>query len=150
MADQTEQTYPRAVTRYETSDGRIHYSESGAKDWERAINAARLATMALEGGSDLADAYALFCSLAHDWAPDEATRLALVGVTRKSQLVISYWQCRDTPGYRPCRFNPDGSIFVHGDAGSWSGPYGNDVEVRDLITYINDTKRRLGRLPEAA
>lgn len=150
MADQTEQTYPRAVTRYETSDGKTHGIELQAKAWERAINAAKLATLALEGGSDLADAYALFYSLAYEFSIDEGTRAALVGVTRKSKLVISYWQCSDKAGYQPWRINPDGSIYVHGDVGSWSGPYGGDVNPRDLIRYIEDTRQRVGRIPEAA
>lgn len=150
MADQTEQAYPRAVTMFETSDGKKHSWELQAKAWERAINAAKLATLALEGGSDLADACSLFYSLAYDFSIDEATRAALVGVTRKSKLVIAYWQCSDKPGYRPVRFNPDGSVYVHGDVGCWTGPYGCDVNPRDLIRYIETTRERLGRIPEAA
>lgn len=40
------------------------------------------------------------------------------------------------------RANPDGTFFVHGDAGSWSGPYGADVDVKDLIRYARDTFAR--------
>lgn len=150
MADPTEQTWPRAVTRYETSDGKTFSIEGCAVDWQRAIVAARLATAALEQGEDLAEAYALFYREAHGREAPAEYLVGLAGITRRSQLVISYWQCRDTPGYRPNQFNPDGSIFVHGDAGSWSGPYGCDVDVRALIHYIADTRRRLGRIPEAA
>lgn len=150
MADPTEQTWPRAVTRYETSDGKVHRSECAATEWQRAIVAARLATAALEQGEFLADAIALYYREAYgrDAPAEYIARLA--GVTHRSQLVISYWQCRDTAGYRPRRINPDGSIWVYGDAGSWSGPYGNDMTVRELADYVEDTRKRLGRIPEAA
>jgi len=153
MADNTEQTWPRAVTRYETSDGKTFAIEGLAADWQRALGAAELANLALEGGGDLADAYALFFAKAYTWKPAAETLVtiaALRGLTSKSQLIISHWQCRETPGYQPHRINPDGSIYVGGYAGSWSGGYGQDVQLRDLVRYVEDTRSRLGSIPEAA
>lgn len=153
MADTTDQTWPRAVTMYETSDRETFHNESAAQDWQRAIDAADLANLALEGGGDLAEAYTLFYSKAYTWRPAEETLVtiaALRGLTRKSQLVIEYWQCRNTPGYQPTRINPNGSIWVGGDAGSWSGSYGQDVNLRDLVRYVENTRSRLGSIPEAA
>lgn len=62
-------------------------------------------------------------------------------MTRETKLIISWWQCRDEPGYRVEHFDLKG-MFVGGDAGSWSGPYGSYVTVADLERYARDTFKR--------
>jgi len=59
-------------------------------------------------------------------------------INRDTKLKIPHWQCRNTPGYQVIKINPDLTIFVHGDAGSWSGPYGENVTIEDLVRYMNN------------
>ena len=116
------------VTRWITSDGRIYSSQERAQRWEGQLDAAELATEMLARGSSVAE-----CLRAIDY-PAEIDPI-LNRVTKDTQLVISYWQCRDTPGYKPTRFCADGRIVAYGDAGSWTGPYGGEITVAELVRY---------------
>lgn len=150
-------TYPQRIEGWRTSDGRVHINESSARWWQGQIESAAALTASLESGADLASACA-----AVGWFQGltEEDRMTLAHVTRETKLVISHlasilaitstagsqmlsgWQCRDQPGYQVIRANPDGTFFVHGDAGSWSGPYGSNVDIKDVIRYARDTFAR--------
>ena len=118
----------KKVERWATSDGKEHPSEQWANEWESRIDAAAQATELLESGASIA-----CCLQAMDYLPKIDP--ILERVTKDTQLVISHWQCCDTPGYKVQRFLPDGRVVVYGDAGSWSGPYGGDVTIADLTYY---------------
>jgi hypothetical protein len=114
--------------RWQTSDGDEHSSREWAQQWEAKIEAAVKATEMLEQGGSVAE-----CLRAINYKlPIDAI---LEYVTKDTELVISHWQCRDTPGYKPIRFCPDGRIVAYGHAGSWSGPYGGAITVADLARY---------------
>ena len=143
--------YPQAITVYETSDGKRHDLERSARDWERAIGAAREATSMLRSGVDLATCYSHFYRVAYGFELAEQTASALTGLTQRSMFVVSYWQCRDTPGYQPIGILPDGRIDVWGDAGSWSGPYGSPMGTTELLRVLDETRRVCkGEIPERA
>ena len=66
----------------------------------------------------------------------------LAEVTKDTKLIISHWQCRDQPGYQPRHVDSDGMVYVSGDAGSWSGPYGSKCSPQDVARYWLDTKAK--------
>ncbi len=130
----------KTVTRYVTTDGKDFSYSAWAEDWQKDIDWAAGATAKLETGSTLFDALAP----RNEHAPEIFKR-----ITKDSEMVISYWQCRETPGYKVCRVNPIGSLYVYGNAGSWSGGYGGDVSQRDLERYASD-ERSILSLAQAA
>ena len=113
---------------WRTSDGKLHRHEPSARTHQFSINQALEATEMLETGMSVGD-----CLKAVGY-PAEIQEI-LYSVTSESKLVVSHWQCRDTPGYKPIRFLPGLSMRVWGDAGSWSGPYGGTVKLADLVQY---------------
>ncbi len=116
------------VTRWQTSDGDEHVSREWAEKWEAKIEAAKKASDLLDSGASVAE-----CLRAIDY-PDEIDPI-LERVTRGTQLVISHWQCRDTPGYKPTRFCATGQIRAYGHAGAHSGAYGGGMTIRELAGH---------------
>jgi hypothetical protein len=111
--------------------------ESSAEHHQENLNAAKLANEVFEKGGTVADGLRA-AGFAGNIDP------VLERVTAETQLVISHWQCRDTPGYKPCRFECGLSMYVGGHAGSWSGPYGNSVSICDLVQYAKDQRTVFG------
>ena len=129
------------VTRYRAIDGREFPCEEQCIDWEQWLEDLDAANTMLANGATVWDAMCrakVRCG--YDWSTvcRKQWMAALSGLTRSTKLVISHWQCRDTPGYSPIRILPNERLWVAGDAGSWSGPYGREVEIRDLARYAND------------
>ena len=124
------------VDRWVTGDGKEHRSREWAIEWEAKLHSAARATAMLEAGGSVAD-----CLHIMDYKPKKDP--ILERVTKDTELVISHWQCRDTPGYKVTRFLPDGCVTVFGDAGSWSGPYGGDVTIIDLTRYAKERNTKL-------
>lgn len=125
------------VTVYVTEDGKHHSRESEAQEWAEWLDDLSAANEMFRNGSTLLAAINRACQSA-SWkclydGPEEAAILAKI--TKDTGFVISHWQCRYTPGYKVCDLLPDDKLYVYGDAGSWSGPYGGRVSVSDLIRY---------------
>lgn len=138
----TVRTGPKRIEAHQTSDGKVFTILSAAEHWQVSLNGAVVANRMLESGANLRD-----CMLCGGLASREAMERMpeLAEVTKDTKLIIRYWQCRDEPGYRPSEIQADGDVFVYGDAGSWSGPYGNACSLRDIVTYWADTKARAQR-----
>lgn len=51
-------------------------------------------------------------------------------VTKDNCFVISHWQCCEKPAYQIRRIEEGGSVYVSGK-GSWSGYYGNEVNISE-------------------
>jgi len=126
-----------ARTVYLARDEREFSSVRDAVEYNEDLARAEAATAALESGATVYDA-AVISSRFKQHPPHEA----LKRITASTPLIISYWQCRDNPGYRVGRFLPDGDVYVSGDAGGYSGPYGSSVTIRDLVRYVEDTLRK--------
>lgn len=116
------------VTRWRTRDGEEFGSFGSAERHAEVLHLVDKANEVLEEGGSVADAFRI---LERYGEIDPI----LEQVTKDTELVISHWQCRDTPGYQVQRINSDLSIRVFGDAGSWNGPYGDDVLIEDLARY---------------
>lgn len=55
----------------------------------------------------------------------------LENVTTDNCFVVSHWQCCDKPAYRIDSISLDGKVRLWG-CGSWSGYYGNFVDLNSL------------------
>ena len=120
----------KEVTSWKTSDGGIHSIQSWAAIHEQNLIRMRYANSLLENGASIGtilDAVGLY-------VPDEI----LYNVTKDSRLVIKHYQCRETPGYMPLGFNIHMDIRCFGDAGSWSGPYGNYEDAKRVALYAKE------------
>jgi hypothetical protein len=115
-------------------DGREFHSITSAVHHNEDLDHAEAATAILHGGGTVYDA----ALAAGRTKPADILR----SITTATPLVISHWQCRDTPGYTVARFDSPYTLFVGGDAGSWSGPYGAEVTLEELARYAEDTIRR--------
>ena len=51
-------------------------------------------------------------------------------ITKDSCFVISHWQCCDKPAYQIRSIEESGRVYVSGK-GSWSGYYGNEVNISE-------------------
>lgn len=126
---------------FETADGKTFHHRITAERYQSDIDAASDATERLKRGESVATILR-----AHGMTvPDEI----LERVTKDSRLCIPHWQCRDTPGYKPQFFETGFCVYVWGDAGRWSGSYGNRISLTDLAGYAND-KRSVLEAPPAA
>ena len=131
MSDQ----WPEQLDAFRTSDLKLFVHQSSAEDWQRRLDGAARATMRLQHGASLHAAL-----MEGDLISKAEHYPELAEVFAETKLVIRHWQCRDEAGYQPISVNADGSIFVHGHAGSWSGPYGADCSPSDVISYWERTK----------
>ena len=121
---------------YQTTDGELHRSKESAHRHQTDILIHQEANERLRQGESVGS---ILFSLGAP-PPDQVLYL----VTKDSKFRISHWQCRDEAGYSPIRFNLGlRSMFVHGYAGSWSGAYGNNVPIADLVRYANDERSQL-------
>ena|ERR1700742_3921777 len=124
-------TYKK-IESWQCTDGRVFTWESGARHHQEDIDNSEHANEALEAGKSIADCMRIWAPH-HGDMPDVFTRM-----TKDTPLIISHWQCMDSPGYKVCRFDTDG-IFVYGHAGSAWGSYGATVSASDLQRYAENT-----------
>lgn len=135
-------SWPLRVDAYKTSDGRVHMLCSAAEDWQGRLNSAVISNRLFYAGVSLGESLRFSGLLSGEVS---ARMPELDEITRDTRLIISHWQCRDMPGYQPIRVTASGGVFVHGDAGSWSGTYGEICAAHDVAKYWVDTKRRTAR-----
>ena len=122
----------KTVTRYQTPDGDLHRTPEIAEYCLFESDMLGTCNDMLEAGKSIAD----ILRHADRKVPDGI----LEHVTKDTKLVISHWQCRDEAGYQPIRFLKGlVGMFVCGYAGSWSGSYGSDVKLSDLVRYARAT-----------
>jgi len=129
-------TWPHEIQAFETSDGNIYRSLDIAQAHQKRIDGAVIATKALRDGQSLGASMRAGGFLAVGILPE------LDSIFASTKLVISHWQCRDQPGYSPIDVRPDGLVRVFGDAGSWSGPYGNWCSLHEIAEYWHWQRRR--------
>ena len=128
---------PVQVECWKTEDGKLFESQASAEHHQGTLNEAKIANEVFESGASVADSLRAV-EFAGDIDP------VLERVTKETQLVISHWQCQDTPGYKPVYFEPGLSMYVSGHAGSWSGPCGSSVGLQDLVRYAKDNRTVFG------
>lgn len=124
------------ITKYRCSDGEEYDSEDSANEHERFIDRVD------EANRRYSDGCSLYTALEIAEFPHLRNIIpeSFKDVTHETKLVIEYWQCCVEPGYSPIRLTYDHMVFVHGDAGSWSGPYGRRMRIEDLQRYVEGPK----------
>ena len=130
----------KQVIRYEARDGRLFSCEESCVSHERDLDNIDAANLILREGGSVSQA--LFVARGCDVPILPAWDAVLQTVTRETGISIPHWQCRDEAGYRVVRIESRDRVYVHGDAGSWSGPYGSSVQVGDLVRYVTSSRER--------
>ncbi len=116
------------ITKFRTLDGEVFSTMEGAEYHAEQIELAAKANAVLSDGGSIADALrAVGKELSIEPIHEQ--------ITKDTKLVVEYWQCRSTPGYQVQQFLPNWKLNVWGNAGSWSGSYGGEVNLRDLARY---------------
>lgn len=132
----------KQVTRYEATDGTLFLTQEMCETHEQRCADLDAANEMFSSGATLMAAL----TRAHQTRPlwDIALSLEdkalLMRITKDTGLVIEHWQCKSRPGYKPLELDHECRVWVYGDAGSWSGPYGNWVTLKDLLRYARATK----------
>lgn len=127
----------KTVTMYEAEDGKTFTSEAQCLEYEQQCDDARAANVMLNNGATLMAALTR-ASQTRPWWDDELTpedRVILTSATKDTGFVVRHWQCSDKPCYTVHQIDCYGRLFLFGDAGSWRGPYGNWVDLQDLLRY---------------
>lgn len=123
----------RTETAYVARDDSRHRYLDDAVRRNQNLDEIDAANALLEAGAALYDAVKA-------WGRSEPPDV-LRQINKDTPLIISHWQCSDDPAYKVCKFDLRG-IWVWGDPGKWSGPYGNFVSVRDLERYVETTLKK--------
>lgn len=117
----------KEVVRFQTTDGELWGSRQSAEQHQIHIQKAEAADRILRSGRTFAD----ILRAVGESVPDPV----LEKVTKDSMFSIPHWQCSDEAGYKIARIETGMLLFVYGNAGSWSGPYGSKMSIRDLVGY---------------
>ena len=119
-------------------DGKEHHTFESAKEWQDKLDRAKAANLHLVQGKTLGF---IFNNIMGYPCKEE-----LEHINKDFEMIISHWQCQENPGYKVVAINPDGSLIIWGDAGSWTGPYGcRNVNQEDAARYVEETKRELSQ-----
>lgn len=133
----------KTVTMYEAEDGRQFRAEAQCLEYEQQCADLAAANDMLYNGATLMAAL----TRAHQTRPwwdsglSVEDKAILMKTTKDTGFAVSYWQCRDNPGYKPCRLDHNIRVLLWGDVGGWSGPYGDWVSLADLLRYARNTVR---------
>lgn len=125
------------LTCWKTSDGKLFENRNMAVVHETELNGWKDANAVYTSGGSVADA------LRAGGYKYNIDRI-LENVTNKTRLCIPHWQCSDVPGYTPHYFMLGWGMWVGGDVGAWSGPYGSEVSLNCLADYARDSRSLLG------
>jgi len=124
----------RVVTKYIAEDGAEFRTAEECVQHEQLVERVYRANLMLEEGRSL-----LECLEAAGFHVASDNRPILAQIAKDTGLSISHWQCRDEPGYKPQYLTIKGTVYVWGNAGSWSGPYGGLCSQEDVVRYWKET-----------
>ena len=131
----------KILTMYESGDGELFTSENECLQHEQKCADLDAANEMLATGANLLDVLERANQSNPGWGicVSVETKEVLARITKDTGFRIRYWQCSDLPAYKPDRVRLDGKVFLYGDVGRWSGPYGDWVRVKDLVRYYLET-----------
>ena len=131
----------KIVTMYESGDGKLFTLENECLRHEQRCADLCAANEMLDNGANLLDVLGMANRSIPGWSSclDPETKEILAGITKDTGIRISYWQCSDIPAYKPDKVRLDGKVFLYGDVGRGSGPYGGWVRVKALVRHYRET-----------
>lgn len=130
------------VTKYVAYDGEEFLCEASCLRHEEDLDNLEEANTMLREGKNLFECLKkTFARWEYKWEDtlDNELKTFLQEVNKDSSFVVRHWQCSEKPGYKPCEIKLHGKVFLYGDAGSWSGCYGGDCTLTDLMRYAKNT-----------
>lgn len=131
----------KVVTMYEAEDGKqFRYEDQCLRHEEECANL-KAANELLNSGATLMQALERF-HMTHKWWDSGLTdedKAVLSRMTKDTGLRVRHWQCSDVAGYKPCELDLGGRVYLWGDAGCWSGPYGGWAQLDCLLRYAHET-----------
>ena len=133
----------KTVTMYEAEDGKQFRAEAQCLEYEQQCEDAKAANDMLDNGASLM-AVLTRANQTRSWWDSGLTledKVILMKTTKDTGFVVRHWQCSDKPGYKVLQIDNYGRMHLFGDAGCWSGPYGNLVGLADLLRYARNTVR---------
>jgi hypothetical protein len=133
----------RVVTEYVTPDGKHHSSHQFASEWLEHTDAVDAANEMLANGATVCAAFVRAGIDIHAHLSVDVIAM-LQRMRSANRLSIEHWQCIEKPGYKLIQIEYDGRLWVHGDAGCWSGAYGSKVSQSDFIRYAINTESKFG------
>lgn len=134
----------KLVTKYEAHDGKLFGNEADCLKHEDACASLAAANEMLQNGSTLMESLTCLHRAQVEWGNrlSAEDKTCLMRITKDTGFVISHWQCRYEPGYKPCELDLAGRVYLWGNAGSWSGAYGGWCSVDDVLRYAADTVKQ--------
>lgn len=130
------------LTCYRTSDGKLHTDKQWAEEHEESLMLSEKATKLLADGGSLYDALSLGDKYNRLGRLTEHDQVLLKSTAKDTLIAIPHWQCRDEPLYKAERIDfvkGIGVYFYGGKPLSWSGNYGNWVNLDDTVRYLENT-----------
>jgi hypothetical protein len=121
---------------YEADDGEKFDNKESCERHEVLIARLINANECFKNGATLYRALELLNDNMDNFSIED--KIILMKITKDTGISVPHWQCRDNQGYKPCSLNIDGKVYLFGDSGSWSGPYGEWVKINDLLRYFRN------------
>ena len=131
----------KTATMYEADDGKQFRTEALCLEYDQQCADLAAANEMLDNGASLMAALTRAHQTRTWWGSGLTVedKVILMNTTKRTGFVVIHWQCSNKPGYKPCGLNQAGQVLLWGDAGCWSGPYGNWVSLTDLLRYARNT-----------
>ena len=133
----------KTFTMYEAKDGTQFQREDECLEYELQCDDLVAANDMLKNGATLMAALTRAHQTRQWWDSGMSLedKVILMKTTKDTGFVVSHWQCSNKHAYKPCSLSHAGNVLLSGDAGGWSGPYGNWISLEELLRYARNTAR---------
>lgn len=147
----------KVITKYVADDGKEFRSEKECLEHEYFVREVEKVSAKFSKGASLLNCLQEISQLSYEGQglylglemPSENTEV-LAAINNEFKFYIPHWQCAETPGYKLISIEYTGysvQLFIYGDAGSWSGPYGSRCGLGDTLRYAANTLKLFGKKP---
>jgi len=136
----------KKIVKYEAVDGKLFDNEKDCLGHELQLEDLRKANQLLQDGVNLLNVLTVASqndtlSSVHYLSSED--KEILKSMTTESGVTVEHWQCSCKPGYKVTLIYHGGChVLLYGDAGSWTGSYGNKITVKDLLYYVKQMREK--------
>ena len=134
----------KEIKMYESKDGKYFDSDEKCLEHDQHYDDLKAANDMFNNGATLFSALECANKTNPFWCAglDSKDEMVLMSITKNTKFAVPHWQCSDNAGYTPSNISIDNKVFLYGNVGAWSGPYGSMVTLKDLVRYWRETVRR--------